>query len=65
MKAEITQYSKSLYQDFPSGPGYKLPMQGAGVQRLVRELDPHATTKSLHATAGRPPVPQLTPGTAK
>lgn len=64
MKAEITQYSKSFYQDFPSDPGYTLPMQGPGVQPLVRELDPHTTTKGSHATTGRSHVPQLTPGTA-
>ena len=35
--------------DFPGGPVAKtvLPMQGAQVQPLIRELDPNTTTKSL------------------
>ena len=35
--------------DFPGGPVAKIlefPVQGAQVRSLVRELDPHATTKT-------------------
>ena len=52
--------------DFPSGPVVKtlLPMQGAPVQCLVKELDPHALTKSSRA-ATRSHMPQIRPSTAK
>ena len=41
-----------IYWGFPGGPGAEsvLPMQGAWVPPLVRELDPRAATKTLHAT---------------
>ena len=49
--------------DFPSGPVVKtlLPMQGAPVQCLVKELDPHALTKSSRA-ATRSHMQQQIPG---
>ena len=37
-----------------SGQDFMLPVQGAQVQFLVRELDPHATSKSLHASTKIP-----------
>ena len=37
-----------------SGQDFMLPMQGAQVQLLVRELDPHVTSKSLHASTKDP-----------
>ena len=42
---------KGISRDFPGGPVAKtvLPMQGAWVQPLVRELDLIATIKNLHA----------------
>ena len=33
-------------QDFPGGPEYYVPNAGAWIQLLVRELDPHVTTKT-------------------
>ena len=42
--------------DFPGGPVVKtlLPMQGAPVQGLVKDLDPHALTKSSQAATKDP-----------
>ena len=37
-----------------SGQDFMLPMQGDQVQLLVRELDPHVTYKSLHASTKDP-----------
>ena len=37
-----------------SGQDFMLPVQGAQVQFLVRELDPHATSKSLQASTKDP-----------
>ena len=34
------RHSEDLGVDFPGGPDSTLPMQGAWVQSLVRELDP-------------------------
>ena len=41
-----------------------LARPGSQIQSLVRELDPRATAKSLHATAKRSCVPLLRPGAA-
>ena len=45
------ELKKGISRDFPGGPVAKtvLPMQGAWVQHLVRELDLIATIKNLHA----------------
>ena len=57
---ETVEYSETsvsmIYWGLPGGPGAELvlPMQGARVPPLVRELDPHAATETLHATAKLP-----------
>ena len=45
-------------RDFPGGPEADsvLPKQGVWVWSLVRELDPTAATKSLHAKTKIPPL---------
>ena len=49
-----------MFWDFPGGPDSELPMQGAQVRSLVRELDPSymLQLRSLHATTKKS-MPQL------
>ena len=57
LKAHKNNFLKKNNQrDFPGGleADSVLSMQGAQVQSLVRKLDPHATTKSLHAATKAP-----------
>ena len=64
---EIISFKKSYVRDFPGGPVAKtvLPMLGAQVQSLVRELDPMCYNQEFTCCHVRSHVLQLTPRKAK